>query len=273
MEGPSIVILSEELQEFLGQKVLKVSGNTKQPKEELKGRVLEKIDTWGKVLFLTSSHKTLPPIVTKTHFMMFGSYRINDPRENREPRLQLTFKNGIVYFYSCSLKFGAEEYQESLDHRVDVLSPDWDEEHVLKLMTKKRETYLCDLFLDQSLFAGSGNIVKNEALFNLRRHPLAKLSDIPKQDWPLLVHAIHEYCLNFYEWKKIFQLRRHWQVYRKSYCPVCGTKILRKKMGRGERATFICPNCQNEKNTKKKLILHEVLAVQESTEKEERLDH
>ncbi len=273
MEGPSIVILSEELQEFLGKKVLKVRGNTKQPKDDLKGRTLERIDTWGKVLFLTFSHKTLPSIVTKTHFMMFGSYRINEPRENRDPRLELTFKNGIVYFYSCSIKFGAEDYQKSLDPRVDVLSPDWDPDHVLMLMKKKQSTYLCDLFLDQSLFAGSGNIVKNEALFNLRRHPMTKLSEISKKDWSLLVHAIHEYCFNFYEWKKEFQLRRHWQVYRKSICPVCGSKIQRKKMGKNERATFICPHCQNERNSKKELILFEVMPIEDSAEREERLDH
>lgn len=273
MEGPSIVILSEELQEFQGQKVLKVSGNTKQPKEELTGRTLEQVDTWGKVLFLTFSHKSLSRIVTKTHFMMFGSYRINDPRENRIPRLELTFKNGIVYFYSCSIKFGAEEYQQSLDPRVDVLAPEWDEEHVLKLMKQKTNTYLCDLFLDQSIFAGSGNIVKNEALFNLRRHPLTKLSDIPKSDWPLLVHAIHEYCLNFYEWKKEFKLRAHWQVYRKSFCPVCETKIERKKMGKWERATFFCPRCQNERNKNKALILHDVLPIEEPSKREEKLDH
>ena len=49
------------------------------------------------------------PIVTKTHFLMFGSYRINDPRIGRLPRLELTFKNGIVFFYACSIKFGADE--------------------------------------------------------------------------------------------------------------------------------------------------------------------
>ena len=34
-------------------------------------------------------------IVTKTHFLRFGSYRINDPRIGRVPRLEPNFKNGI----------------------------------------------------------------------------------------------------------------------------------------------------------------------------------
>lgn len=273
MEGPSIVILTEELQEFIGQKVLSVSGNSKEPKEELKGRILDQVDAWGKVLFLTFAHKTKAPIVTKTHFMMFGSYRINDPKENRIPRIELTFKNGVVYFYSCSFKLFADEYLKSVDRRIDVLAPEWDEEYILKLMEKKSDTYLCDLFLDQTLFAGAGNIVKNEALFNIRRHPLTKLKDIPREDWPKLVHDIHDYCYNFYEWKKEFQLRKHWQVYKKRKCPVCDSKIQREKMGKGERSTFFCPKCQSERLRFTQLILYDVLPIEETSVKEKRLDH
>ena len=40
VEGPSLVILQEELEQFRGQKVLKVTGNTKQPKESLTHRTL-----------------------------------------------------------------------------------------------------------------------------------------------------------------------------------------------------------------------------------------
>lgn len=47
----------------------------------------------------------------------------------------------------------------------------------------------------------------------------------------MLVLDIHVYCFNFYEWKKEFQLRNHWQVYRKSICPVC-------ERGRGQSLSF-----------------------------------
>lgn len=201
MEGPSLVILNEELLPFLGKKVLKVSGNTKQPKESLKGFVLEAIDTWGKVLLLTFSDpfRRQESIVVKTHFLLFGSYRINEPKENNKPRLQINFSTGKVFFYSCSIQFNPEEYINKFDAKVDIMSPEWSEEHVLKLMDKKRDTYLCDLLLDQSLFAGSGNIVKNEVLFIIRRHPLTRLKKINQNDWPLLIYAIRDYCFSFYE--------------------------------------------------------------------------
>jgi endonuclease-8 len=276
MEGPSLTILKEELQLFQGQKVLKVSGNTKQPKELLKGRTLEKIDTWGKVLFLTftSKKKSEKPILTKTHFLMFGSYRINDPKENRQPRLELKFKNGILYFYACSILFEANEYFKAIDREVDVMSEKWNEKHVISLMGKKQNTYLCDLFLDQKIFAGSGNIVKNEVLFNLRKHPLTKLSKIPKKDWPKIAEAVHEYCWNFYEWKKRFELRRHWQVYRQHKCPLCKTKLIKETDGKFHRKSFFCPRHQPVLSTKvKNLRVHEVLPMKNPRAKEARFDH
>jgi endonuclease-8 len=276
MEGPSLVILKEELQPFLGQKILKVSGNTKQPKDLLKGRTLDRVETWGKALFLTfgSNKKKEKPILTKTHFMMFGSYRIDDPKENRQPRLELKFKNGIVYFYACSFLMNADEYFNNLDKEVDLLSKNWNEKHVLELLEKKKSSYLCDLFLDQSVFAGSGNIVKNEVLFNMRRHPLTKLSQINKKEWPKIIHAVQDYCWNFYEWKKKYQLRRHWQVYRQHKCPLCEHKLIKENDGKFNRKSFICDKHQPLSTEKiQKIKIHKVLPMKNPKGKETRLDH
>jgi endonuclease-8 len=276
LEGPSLVILKEELQPFLGKKVLKVSGNTKQPKELLKGRTLDRIDTWGKALFLTfgSKKKSEAPILTKTHFMMFGSYRIDEPKENRVPRIELKFKNRTVYFYACSFVFDADDYFNNLDREVDVLSKEWNEKHVLSLMEKKKSIYLCDLFLDQSIFAGSGNIVKNEVLFNMRKHPLTKLSQISKKEWPKLTKAVRDYCWNFYEWKKKYQLRRHWQVYRQHKCPLCENKLIKENDGKFHRKSFICEKHQPlPKKKVQRLVVYPVLPMKNPKGKEKRLDH
>lgn len=269
MEGPSLVILKEELQKFKGKKVLKVSGNTKQPKETLLSRKLLRIDTWAKVIFLTFSG----PIVTKTHFLLFGSYRIDDPKETNNPRLELEFPNGKVYFYSCSILFGADDYLEKVDRKVDVMAPEWDQKHVVKLMATKQDSYLCDLFLDQNIFAGAGNIVKNEVLFNIRRHPLTRLSDIEKKDWSKLAKAVKDYCWNFYKWKKEYQLRKHWQVHRKVTCPLCERKLIKKKIGKLQRMSYHCKHCQNPKLKLEKLKVYPVLPIEKNGIKEERFDH
>lgn len=269
MEGPSLVILKEELSKFRGKKVERISGNSLQPLELLKGKTLKKIETWGKTIYLIFSGN----IVTRNHFMLFGSYRIDDPRENRIPRVQFEFPNGILYFYASAFSMDAGKALSELDHRVDVLSEQWDEKYVLDLMRKEKNPYLCDLFLNQNLFAGSGNIVKNEVLFNLRRHPLTRLDEIGTRDQKKLVHAVRAYCENFYEWKKKFELRKHWQVYKKRKCKVCESKLKLEKTGKGKRSTFYCPKCQSKKLTGTKLILHEVLPIRNDGRKEKRLDH
>jgi len=278
MEGPSLLILREDLDPFIGQKVLEATGNTTQPKASLTGRRLERIDTWGKNLFLTfaaSSGKN-PPLVTKTHFLMFGSYRINEARPGRAPRLELKFSHGIVYFYNCSIQFFADEYWKALDPRVDLMSHEWDQGHVVHLMAHKWNSYLCDLLLDQTVFAGSGNIIKNEVLFNIRRHPLTRLSRLAEQDWPRLAQAVHFYCWNFYKWKKKFELRKHWQVYRQRQCPLCESKLIREPLGKHMRLTFYCSRHQPLYTQIRKMQVRAVLAAKHgltSARPERRLDH
>lgn len=273
MEGPSLKILKEELRLFKGKKVIRVSGNTSQPKEQLKNRTLSAIKTWGKNLFLTFSSPRHKAIVTKTHFLMFGSYTINKPKPNKQPRLQLQFKNGTVYFYACSIRFDGETYWRALDQKVDLMSSKWDPDHVLELLQAKASVPLCDLFLDQNVFAGSGNIVKNEVLFNLRRHPLLKLSQINNKDWPALIEAVHSYCESFYAWKKRFELRQHWQVYRKRRCPLCDRELIREKIGRMKRSTFYCPKHQTLTHRKKSLLVYPVLAPKNKIIREQTFDH
>lgn len=276
MEGPSLLILKEELKPFKKQKVLAVSDNTKQPKDLLVGRTLSKVDTWAKNLFLSFKSEK-DTILTKTHFLMFGSYRINEPRPERTPRLEIKFPNGVLYLYACSVKFSADEYLASVDREVDLMSKKWNVEHVVEMMEKKKKLPLCDLLLDQRVFAGSGNIVKNEVLFNLRIHPLTPLSRIPKKDWPRIATAVHDYMWKFYKWKKQFMLRRHWQVMRQRDCPLCGEKLVKKNLGKNERRTFFCAKHQPLPKKKTSLRVHQVLPLRALKKgpavKEARLDH
>ncbi|MBC7429599.1 MAG: hypothetical protein H7336_13360 [Bacteriovorax sp.] len=72
-----------------------------------------------KVLFLNFKKINYDPILIKTHFMMFGSYRINDPKPDRDLRLTLKFKDDRIIFNACSKKFDDKEYFESRDWQVD----------------------------------------------------------------------------------------------------------------------------------------------------------
>jgi endonuclease-8 len=93
------------------------------------------------------------------------------------------------------------------------------------------------------------------------------------KDWPVAIHAVREYCEDFYRWKKKFELRRHWQVYKKHKCPLCAQKITREKLGKFERSTFYCELHQKKLKRGAKVLLHEVLPIVPKGQKELRIDH
>ena len=75
-EGPSILILKEEAERFVGRKVLRVSGNSKQDIGRMRGRKVVGMRTWGKHFLIEFDGFSL-----RIHMMMFGRHRINERKE------------------------------------------------------------------------------------------------------------------------------------------------------------------------------------------------
>jgi endonuclease-8 len=246
MEGPSLIILKEELSPFVGQKITAVSGNTKIEKERLKGKVISAINSWGKHLLISTEDFTL-----KVHFLMYGSYRINAKKE-QTPRLQLKFKKGEINLYSCSVSFIESELKDVYDWGQDVMSDAWDQKSALKAFKERPNEFLCDILLDQALFAGVGNIIKNEVLFLMRLHPLERAGNLSAAQKTKLLETTRAYCFKFLKWKKAYVLKKNWKIYRKRHCPVCATKTTMKKTGKLERISFFCSFCQKEKKERSK---------------------
>jgi endonuclease VIII len=240
MEGPSLVILKEEMRLFVKKKVLSVSGyaNKYVDFDDIVGQTLQWIKPWGKHFLYKIGKK-----VYKTHFGLFGTYRVNEETD-RNPSLRLEFENGFVMFLISSVRELTSEQFAEYDWRVDTMAKEWDEDYALKLAKQQPDTMLCDLLLDQNIFSGSGNIIKNEVLFRQKLYPELKVKDLPARKLRAAVKEVRNYSLDFYRWKKKYELRKHWQVYKRWYCPVTEDKLVRKKMGKGKRMTFYCPTCQ-----------------------------
>jgi len=240
MEGPSLVILAEEAKKFVGNSVTQSTGSTKLIDiKSFRGRKLTRLRTWGKHLLLCFGRN-----VIKIHFLMFGSYRIDEDKPGGQPRLCLKFPNGRISFYSCSIRLLEKTIAQTYDWRVDLMSRAWDEKYVLRMLTHESKTELGDLLLDQNIFAGAGNIIKNEVLFRLGLHPERKIESLSSPARRSLVGEMRRYSKQFYRWKKKFVLRKHWQIYRKHPCPNCRTKVVLKKTGERNRRSFLCPVCQ-----------------------------
>jgi len=125
-EGPSIVILKEEVKSFRRKKIITVGGNTKIEKERMLNQTVIDFKSWGKHFLICFKSFTL-----KIHFLLFGSYRINERRE-LAPRLTLEFKNGEINFYSCSVKFIEEDLDTIYDWSADVMSEKWNSKKALQ---------------------------------------------------------------------------------------------------------------------------------------------
>jgi endonuclease-8 len=241
-EGPSIVILREETKKFVGKIIRKASGNSRLDKDSLIDQRVRSIRSFGKQFLIE-----LPQLTIRIHFMLFGSYAIDARKENRVPRLQLAFARGAeMNFYACSVRYLTGDLDELFDWRTDVMSDAWDARLALRRLRAKPETLVCDALLDQDIFAGVGNIIKNEVLFRQRVHPLSKLGALPPAKLRALVKDARDYSFLFLDWKKKFVLRKHWQAHNKSTCPRDHVKFTFGMLGVRHRRSFYCELCQKK---------------------------
>ena len=237
-EGPSIVILKEAAAKFRGKTVRGTSGNSKLDLSRMEGRRVVDLRSWGKHFLIEFRGFSL-----RVHMLMFGTYRI-DARKPAPARMSLLFDNGELNFYSSSLKYVEGSLEDTYDWRADVLSPDWDPQLARRKLKARPSTLVCDALLDQDVFAGVGNIIKNEVLFRIGVHPESRVGDLPPRKLGELIAQARQYSFDFLEWKKRFVLRQHWLVHTKRTCPRCGGPITKTYPGVTHRRTFFCSRCQ-----------------------------
>ena len=241
MEGPSVRAIADRLLDFRGKTVVGVTGNTKESKDDAMGERVQAIFSRGKNLFIQFSASSY-----KIHFLMFGSYRVNEERKGMTPRLALIFEDGVMNFYNCSVKlFPNEEIDGQYPEELDITSPRWALEKTVKHASKQSDQLVCDLLLDQDVFPGVGNIIKNEALWIARTHPLSLVGGMTRRQMRKVAAEAREFSMLFYQTKQQdTPITSHLQIYRKRTCPVCSGKISGKKTGLRRRISFFCPSCQ-----------------------------
>src|SRR5687768_13751317 len=174
MEGPSLVLLREELKPFIGKKIIKASGLAQIDHERLTGQRIKAFKSWGKHFLIVLDELTI-----RIHFLMFGSYRVNERKETT-PRLQLEFSDGqAIGFYTTAVTQITDDLDTIYDWSTDVMSDFWDPAKARKKLRKSPEMNVGDALLDQQIFSGVGNIIKNEVLFRIRVHPESVIGGLP----------------------------------------------------------------------------------------------
>ena len=238
-EGPSILILKDKLLPFKGKKVIEANGYAKGfDADILIGKTLKDIKTWGKHTLLC-----FPKFTVRVHMMLFGSYRINE-HTNKNASLHLGFKDGEINFYITSIKLIEQPLDEVYDWSADIMSKAWDNDKTLAKLKAKPKMMICDALLDQKIFSGSGNIIKNEALFRASLHPQSIIGEIPDKKLLELIKETIDFSFEFLKWRKVGQLTKHLEAYEKDTCPRNHIPFQKKDTGKTKRHSYFCEKCQ-----------------------------
>jgi endonuclease-8 len=239
-EGPSIIILKEAVQPFKGQIINDASGNAGVDIASFKGQKIRDIRSWGKQFFICLEKTTIC-----IHFLLFGSYSINEQtKPDKSLRLGLHFSNGALYFYSCSVRVIRGELDAIYDWKADVMSDIWDPSRAREKLKALPDTMVCDVLLDQEIFSGVGNIIKNEVLYRIMLHPETITGNIPSKKITALIMEARNYSFDFLNWKKAFELKKHWLAHNRKICFRCNLPFIKKYCGKTHRRSFFCENCQ-----------------------------
>ncbi|CAG5068602.1 Formamidopyrimidine-DNA glycosylase [Dyadobacter sp. CECT 9623] len=239
-EGPSIVILKEAIEplHLKGKVIRQAEGTTKIDLDRLINQEVTDFRSWGKHFLIC-----FPDFTLRIHFMLFGSYLINAQKKT-PPRLTLLFDKDELNFYACSVEIFDQPADQLYDWRGDIMAEEWDASLALDKLVANPKMLACDALLDQNIFSGSGNIIKNEVLFRTRIHPMSKLGQIPDKKLRELVDETRNYAFDFLNWKKENTLKKHWLAHTKKICPRCNIPFHKEYLGKSKRRSYYCESCQ-----------------------------
>lgn len=247
-EGPSILILREQLAMFIGRTVRDATGRAALDLDRLRSRRLRDIHSWGKHLLLAFDGFSL-----RIHLLLFGRCVVHDGEDDdcdiaarASATVSLRFEGGGgIDVRAASARWIEGDLDATYDWSADVLSLRWDPQAALAKLRARPAELACDALLDQTIFSGVGNIIKNEVLFRILVHPLSRIGALPEDVLAALVSQARIYSFDFLAWKRRNLLKRHWQVHQRNACPRCGDALAPvRKLGRLQRRSFHCDRCQ-----------------------------
>ena len=146
-EGPSIILVKEAAVKFAGKKIIAVSGNSKIDQRILLDKEIIEFKSWGNLFLICLDGLTL-----KVHFLMFGSYTIDEKKPDRAIHLNLTFENGEINFNTCPVKYLEGDINKYYDWSADVMNANWSPKDARRKLKEEPLKHICDALLDQDIF-------------------------------------------------------------------------------------------------------------------------
>lgn len=235
-EGPSIVILKEKVNHLKHKIVAEASGYADLDMDAIAHKKISDFKSWGKHFLICFSDFTI-----RIHFGLFGGYQLHEPKKVN-PKIALHFNDDAIYFYVCSVKLLDKPLDDIYDWEVDVMSDKWKPAKALKKLQDLGSKEIGDVLLDQNIFSGVGNIIKNEVLYRCKVHPESLIKKIPASKLSAIVQECREYSFDFLKWKKNNELSRHFEVYQQN--KKAAKQVTRKDTGATRRSSYFVESVQ-----------------------------
>lgn len=185
-EGPTILVFKKRLEKFTGKKVTESGGYNNPFADEISGKKLVSIETYGKYLLLD-----FKDFIITVHFGLFGSFLIDDSKKVNAS-FSLFFDEEFINFYVVRIK--KLENRESFDPEINVFSKNYQPKKTQALLLEKySKQKVGDILLNQDVFPGLGNIIRNEVLFLAKIHPESIVENIPSKKVKELLTIIQNF--------------------------------------------------------------------------------
>jgi endonuclease-8 len=252
VEAPKIKIYHIKIKKYINKRIKQIKSN-KKDYEILIGQIINNIYFIGKHLWFEFND-----FYIRIHFVMYGRININKLYKKRKPQLTLYIDKDKIYFYKSSIKIINKKElkkhvisKQEYDISNDLYSEELHKKFIEKNLIKFRNAYITDFILDQRLFPGVGNILKNEALYQCKIYPELKVKKINIEKIFCIINTLKKVCDKMYiyekninenNFSKIFNnvKKKVFKIYHKSICSYCGAKIKLKYLGKTHRRTYYC---------------------------------
>ncbi len=210
-EGPSLLHLKDKLLPFKNKVVKKAGGYGKMSTDWITGKKLLDIQTWGKHLFFVFTNGAV-----NIHLGLFGEIMV-DERKKVNRSFYLEFASGEINGYVVRAKKEDKNIHKLYDPRTDILSKIYDKDLVKKLLKENGSKEIEAVLMDQQIFTGVGNIIRNEALYRAGIHPLSIVEKIPAAKITKLITEVRAYAKLFYKNLEKEGVNKEFAVYKQEF--------------------------------------------------------
>ena len=229
--------------------------------KEIKGQRINDIDRYGKwLIFVLDDYYLL------SHLRMEGKYFIKNSSDkvNKHEHVVFVLDNDITLRYMDVRKFGKmhlidKDKIKDMGPLIELGLEPWDKNLTVDYLRdkyKKKKLPIKSVLLDQSIIVGIGNIYADEILFLSRINPLKKCCSLSDEEMAKIIKytkeelemAIKKGGTTIRSYSSVngvhglFQQELNVHTKEGFKCPVCGSVIIKTKVG--GRGTYYCSKCQ-----------------------------